>query len=76
MNEIHTIAWPVVRAHVEKELESLRARLESTNLDASATQVVRGEIRALKRLLDLPKDLEEARRQQTLPPAWPGGNDA
>ena len=76
MNEIHSIAWPVVRAHIEKELEGLRNRLESTNLDLSATQVVRGEIRALKRLLDLPQTLEEARRQQTLPPAWSGGNDA
>lgn len=76
MNEIHSIAWPVVRAHIEKELDGLRNRLESTNLDLSATQVVRGEIRALKRLLDLPQTLEEARRQQTLPPAWSGGIDA
>lgn len=72
MNEIHRLTWPVVVAHIEKELLSLRNRLESSTLDPRDTDVTRGEIRALKKLLRLPEDLA-TEQPNDLPPGWPAG---
>lgn len=76
MNEILSPPWPVVRAQIVEKLEGLRTRLESPETDWPTTQVLRGEIRALKRLLGLPEELLAARQQITAPPGWPGGDDA
>ena len=75
MNEILNPPWPVVRGHIVDKIESLRARLENAETDWPTTQVLRGEIRALKRLLGLPEELA-ARQQPTAPPGWPGGDVA
>ncbi len=72
MNEIHRLTWPVVVARVEEELKSLRSRLESSSLDLRDTDITRGEIRALKKLLRLPEDLAAEQRSDA-PPGWPGG---
>lgn len=75
MNEILNPPWPVVRGQIVDKIESLRARLENAETDWPTTQVLRGEIRALKRLLGLPEELA-ARQQPTAPPGWPGGDAA
>ena len=49
--DIHT-TWAKVKALIEKELQSVRDRLEKPNLSFEDTLVARGEIRALKNLLD------------------------
>lgn len=48
---IHT-TWPKVKALIEKELQSVRDRLEKPTLSFEDTLIARGEIRALKSLLD------------------------
>lgn len=75
MNEIQSPPWQRVVAHVEEELKSLRSKLEKPDLSERDTQVVRGEIRALKRLLELPQTLAP-QQTQLAPPGWPGGSDA
>lgn len=70
MNEIQNPAWPVVRQTLEDRLADARKRLENPSTEHSETQLLRGEIRALKRLLDLPEDLA-AQQQQLAPPGWP-----
>lgn len=70
MNEIPRLDWLVVKARVEQKLTSLRRQNDSTDLDPAKTAALRGEIRALKWLLDLPEQV--ARELQTPPPA-PGG---
>lgn len=72
MNVIHRLTWPVVVARIEDELKSLRSRLESSTLDLRDTDITRGEIRALKKLLRLPEDMA-AEPQNDAPPGWPGG---
>ena len=54
MNEIPRLEWPTVKALAEEKLASLRKQNDSVELDAAQTAAVRGEIRALKWLLDLP----------------------
>lgn len=71
MNEIHRLTWPVVAAHIGKEIEILRTRLESLLPDPRDTDVTRGEIRALRKLLRLPEDLA-AEQMTGAPPGWPG----
>lgn len=75
MNEINSPPWAKVRVHVEEVLEGLRSKLESPTCDFAQTQILRGEIRALKRLLGLPEELA-ARQLSTTPPGWLGGDDA
>ena len=70
MNEILRLDWQVVKTEAQSRLEDLRKRNDSTELDASDTATLRGEIRALKWLLDLPKAV--ALKSQT-PPPFHGG---
>lgn len=44
--------WVKVKALIESDLQSARDRLEKPSLSFEDTLVTRGEIRALKRLLD------------------------
>ncbi len=76
MNEIHNPPWAHVKKYAETELSSLRNRLESPATDHDQTQVLRGEIRALKRLLDLPQSLAEARPNPLPFPGTPGSGNA
>jgi hypothetical protein len=55
VNEFSNLTWADVRQWAQTEIEKLRVRNDSTELDYEQTLAVRGEIRALKRLLDLPK---------------------
>lgn len=66
MNEFSTLTWAHVREWASKEVERLRQRNDSIELDREATCVLRGEIRALKRLLALP---EEVARKPLMEPS-------
>lgn len=55
MNEFSNLTWAHVKTWAEGEVEKLRVRNDSMDLDHDQTVALRGEIRALKRLLDLPK---------------------
>lgn len=48
------LTWATAVAWAEKELVRLRSKLEGVDLDPAQTNVVRGEIAALKRLIALP----------------------
>jgi hypothetical protein len=66
VNEFSTLTWAHVREWASKEIERLRQRNDSMELDREATCAIRGEIRALKRLLALP---EEAARKPHMAPS-------
>lgn len=70
MNEIPRLEWPVVKARAEQKLESLRKQNDNTTLDDVATAALRGEIRALKWLLDLP---DQVALESQPPPPFIGG---
>ncbi len=55
MNEFSNLTWADVRQWAQTEIEKLRVRNDSSELTHEQTVALRGEIRALKRLLDLPK---------------------
>lgn len=73
MNEI-ALEWSRVRAYAEQELERLRQRNDSVELGKKETAATRGEIRALKKLLDLPARVAQA--AQTEPQGFPSGFEA
>jgi hypothetical protein len=75
VNEIQNLGWSRVKHWADEELKSLRSKLEAPVRSHEETQVIRGEIRALKRLIDLPVELA-AQRPQIAPPGWPGGDAA
>lgn len=70
MNEIQNLSWAAVRAEAQDRLEYLRKQNEDASLGPVETAALRGEIRALKWLLDLPKLV--ALKLQTPPPGHPG----
>ncbi len=76
MNDFLQPSWTQVRHKVEQRLLTLRDQLESPEVDFAKTQCLRGEIRALKRLLDLPVEIQEARQSTTALPGWPGSDVA
>jgi ubiquinone biosynthesis protein UbiJ len=51
--------WFKVKTWAEAEVEKLRQRNDSAEASYPDTQVIRGEIRALKRLLALPTTLAQ-----------------
>ena len=53
MNEIN-LSWAAVATWAQSEMDRLRKQNDSTELDPVQTAALRGEIRALKRLIDLP----------------------
>jgi hypothetical protein len=53
MIDPHSATWLAVKLHAEKELNNARALLEIPSLDRDETQVQRGRIAALKKLLAL-----------------------
>lgn len=70
MTEIQNLSWAYVRTEAEKRLDDLRKKNDRVDLPEAETQALRGEIRALKWLLDLPT--LAAQKLQTPPPGMPG----
>lgn len=70
MNEITNLDWAYVRSQALAKLDSLRMQNDQVSLDPASTAALRGEIRALKWLLDLPT--AAALKSQT-PPPFNGG---
>lgn len=68
MNEILNPPWAKVMAYAQDELTSARAKLEKPGATRDEDMVVKGEIRALKRLLDLPARLQAAAQQSQIAP--------
>lgn len=52
--DLHSFAWIAVQTHCETNLERARSELEKRNQTFEQTQYLRGEIAALKAVLDLP----------------------
>lgn len=75
MNEIQNLPWQRVVAWAEEELKVLRKRIERLDCSHDETQVARGEIRALKNLLELPQKLAP-QQVQTSPLGWSSGGDS
>lgn len=71
MNEIPRLDWQVVRTEAQTKLDALRKQNDSSELGPTETAALRGEIRALKWLLDLPAAV--ALKSQTPPPFFNGG---
>ncbi len=47
--------WVFVRTYCQKRLKALREANDGAGLDEKATAIVRGQIKAMKEILDLPK---------------------
>ena len=73
MNEFSTLTWAYVHKWANDELSRLRVRNDSAELTHDETNALRGEIRALKRLLALPE--EAARQVQMASSAMPTMTD-
>lgn len=52
-NEINSSAWGNVKKHIGERIEKLRTELEKTSKTHDETLVVRGQIKALRLLLEL-----------------------
>jgi hypothetical protein len=55
MNEYTSDTWHKLRKWAEAELERARVRNDAVGLSENDTAALRGEIRMLKRFLDLPQ---------------------
>ena len=55
MNDFTTDTWHKLRKWAEAELERARVRNDAVGLSEHDTAAIRGEIRMLKRFLDLPQ---------------------
>ena len=55
MNDFTTDTWHQLRKWAETELERARVRNDAVGLSELDTAALRGEIRMLKRFLDLPQ---------------------
>lgn len=60
----------MVKKWADDEIKRLREKNDQIKLSDVETAGLRGEIAALKRLIDLPDAV--ARKAQTPSPAWPG----
>jgi hypothetical protein len=54
MNDFTSATWHLLRKWAEIELERARTRNDSVDLSETQTASLRGEIKVLKRFLDLP----------------------
>lgn len=73
MNEFSTLTWAHVQKWASEEIGRLRMRNDSIELTHDQTMTLRGEIRALKRLLALPE--ETTRKAQMASSALPTMTD-
>ena len=53
--DVTSESWIFVRTYCEKRLRALREANDGAGLDEKATAVIRGQIKAIKDILDLPK---------------------
>ena len=53
--DVRSETWAFIQRHCSQRLQDLRASNDSTVLDDRKTAVLRGQIRAMKEILDLPK---------------------
>lgn len=67
INCLVPIGWSQLASLLNHRLDRARGSLESPTVNEQAANVLRGEIRALKSLLDLPN--EAARQMSALPDA-------
>jgi len=54
MNDFTTATWHQMRKWAETELERARVKNDAVSLSENETAALRGEIKMLKRFLDLP----------------------
>jgi hypothetical protein len=73
VNEFSTLTWAHVQKWASDEIERVRLRNDSVELTYEQTMALRGEIRALKRLLALPEEV--ARKSQMASSAMPTMSD-
>jgi hypothetical protein len=55
MNDFTSPTWHLLRKWAESQLESARVKNDAVGLSDNETAALRGEIRMLKRFLDLPQ---------------------
>lgn len=55
MNDFTSATWHQLRKWAEEQLKSAREKNDAVGLSDTETAALRGEIRMLKRFLDLPK---------------------
>ena len=75
MQQNSVTEWSSVCAWAGKEIEGLRAELETSGTGPDRTNVIRGEIKALKRLIALPVTVAQkaerlAAQKTILPPGY------
>ena len=70
MNEF-ALDWPSVVKLVNSEIERSSNSLHSPELTQDQTSLIRGEIRALKRLLALPQRKAQDAQRSTPLKGWP-----
>lgn len=73
MNDFSNLDWAHVQKWANEEIGRLRQRNDSMELDRDQTCALRGEIRALKRLLALPEEV--ARKSRMGPSGNPTATD-
>lgn len=59
MIDPHSSTWKVLEQTLTEDLEKLRNKLESTVLTENDTFRLRGEIRRIRMILKLPKELNK-----------------
>lgn len=73
MNETSpTWTWAEAAAWAQSEIDKRRAENDSLELDPVSTAALRGEVRALKRLLNEPKRIVQLQlaKSQAQPDTW------
>jgi hypothetical protein len=59
MIDIHSSTWQFLLKTLSEDLEKLRKKLESTVLTENETFLLRGEIRRIRMILNLPDQLNK-----------------
>ncbi|MBV8658228.1 MAG: hypothetical protein JO142_10435 [Burkholderiales bacterium] len=63
--------WPAIESYLKKELERARIKLEDPVQSDHSTAMLRGEIAALKKLLDFPRmEAQRINIKATIPGAF------
>lgn len=54
--EPYSPTWIYIENHIKDQIDKLRQKNDNPTISYEKTQVIRGQIKELKRILDLPKD--------------------
>lgn len=57
--ETSSLTWRFMSNYLVDQLESLRKKNDNPTLSVEKTNLIRGEIKMIKRILDLPNQVEE-----------------